>query len=135
MKKIFILVLLLLIGLPGFCGDTYWYPGKHTVFLHNKNLALFNKTYNHYKLEYYGCFAYTNVEKAKLNGKVFASETACLRLDYANYEISVEDVFFHFKDIKNPTHVPGKAYYFKNQQILREAIIALMVADDGWLNE
>lgn len=121
-------------GLPGVCGDTYWQPSNPTFFLHNKNLSLFSKTYKHNGLEYYGCFGYFNKTNAQFQGKVFASETACVRFDYGNYTIAVDKTYFHFKDIKNPVHIPGKPYYFNNMEVLRDVMLALVVSGDGWLN-
>lgn len=133
-QEILILALLVFTGLPGFCGDTYWYQGNRTMFLHNKNLSLFSKTYKHNGLKYYGCFGYFNSENAKFQGKVFASESACISFDYGNYTLGVDKVYFHFKDIKNPVHISGSAHYFSNTNILRDVMLALPVAGDGWLN-
>lgn len=133
MKKILVLVLLLLMGLPGFSAQ-YWESSNRTFFLHNKNLSLFSKTYKHSNLNYYGCFGYLNSSNAKFQGKPFASETACINFDYGNYTLSVDKVYFHFKDVKNPVHIPGKAYYFNSAEVLRDTMLALPITGDGWLN-
>lgn len=133
MKKILVLVLLLLSGLPGFCADTYWYPSYPTFFLHNKSLSLFSKTYKHNELEYYGCFSFLNEAQAKLKGRVFASETACIYFDYGNFKTEIDRVYFHFNDKEKFEHIQGQPFYFKKPEILREVMLALTVAGDGWL--
>lgn len=101
MKKILITILLLL-GLSANAASIRLAPNLYYV----KKMATQNAIIN--------CFAYFNVEKAKLNGRVFELEYTCV-YDYGG-EAESSDSYFYYGSTTD--YVKGNPYYFKRPAIL-----------------
>lgn len=101
MKKIFITVLLLL-GMSVNAASIRLAPNLYYV----KKVVTQDAIVS--------CFAYFNVEKAKLNGRVFELEYTCV-YDYGG-ESETGDTYFYYGT--NEDFVKGKPYYFRRPQIL-----------------
>lgn len=101
MKKAFITVLLLL-GLNANAASIRLTPNLY----HVKKVVTENSIIN--------CFAYFNVEKAILNGRVFELEYTCT-YDYGGEVESGESLFYYGTATD---YVRGKSYYFSRPKNL-----------------
>lgn len=102
MRK-FLITLLLIIGMPVMAVPLRVAPNMY----HMKRVVTENAVIN--------CFAYFNVEKAKLNGRVFEMEYNCIYDEGGDIETE-QSVFYYGSETD---YVYGNPYYFSRENIFK----------------
>ena len=121
MKRFLLFFLLLLSTNICFANDLNL--KDFTAFKINPYLLFNNKTYKDYFPAHYGCFAYLNKDKIKLQGKTFDIEYACATWNPNQTPQpmpSIDGSVFYYLDNNNKVYKTVKAnpYYFKNTNVL-----------------
>lgn len=96
---------------------------EFTAFKLNPYLLFNNKTYKDLFPTHYGCFAYLNKDKVKLQGQFFDIEYACAKWNpnqLPQHMPSVESSIFYYLDKNNKVYkaIKSNPYYFKKTNIL-----------------
>lgn len=105
MRK-FLILLILILGLRGYAAPVQVAPNMY----HDIRLITDDAIYN--------CFIYNNVEKAKLNGRVFSSEYNCIINKGGNVETG-KSIFYY----GNPDdYTGGTPYYFSRLRIFKTMV-------------
>ncbi len=99
---------------------------KYIIYPYDNRLVLISDTYRHNNDIYYGCFAYMNDDKAKLNGKIFMSEELCITYNQTANSLDWDKATFHFLENMKFIDIKTKPYYFENNFILDKVIYFLV---------
>lgn len=119
-KYLILLIVLIITGLSCFALD------KYIIYPYDNRLVLISDTYRHNNDIYYGCFAYMNDDKAKLNGKIFMSEELCITYNQTANSLDWDKATFHFLENTRYSEVRSKPYYFENNFILDKVVYFLV---------
>lgn len=121
MKKFLLFFLLLLSTNICFANDLNL--KDFTAFKINPYLLFENKSYKDFFPTHYGCFAYLNKDKVKLQGETFDIEYACAYWNpnqIPQQLPSIKESVFYYLDQNNKVYktVKTNSYYFKKTDIL-----------------
>ncbi len=118
--------LLVLSMISGFFINPCYASDKYIIYPYDNRLVLISDTYRHNNDIYYGCFAYMNDDKAKLNGKIFMSEELCITYNQTANSLDWDKATFHFLENTRYSEVRSKPYYFENNFILDKVVYFLV---------